>query len=173
MCVCVCVCVCACTHAQSLQSCLFVTPWIIHGILWARILEHVAMPSYRGSSRSRDWTPVSYGACIGRRVLYLQSNLESPGSGGTFIQIILMPSPRQHSHVRSYPSLFLPPFCPREPFIPFVYIGAPGESMSPGNTMQREGILHVPFSNHTSLESLIRTTFMCILIGIPWKQQQR
>ena len=30
-----------------------------------------------------------------------------------------------------------------------------------------------PFSNHTSLESLVRTTFVwCILIGIPWKEQQ-
>ena len=39
--------------------------------------------------------------------------------------------------------------------------------------IQRDGILRAPFSNHTSLESLIRTTFVwCILIGIPWKEQQ-
>ena len=31
----------------------------IHGILWARILEWVAMPSSRGSSRPRDQTQVS------------------------------------------------------------------------------------------------------------------
>ena len=130
--VCVCVCVCALSHFSHVW--LFVTPWTIHGILQARILEWVTMPSYRGSSRPRDWSPISYGFCIGRRVLYHQSNLESPGSGGAFIQIILLPYPRQHSHVRSYPNLFLSPFCPREPFIPCLCIGAPGESTGPGNT---------------------------------------
>ena len=35
----------------------------VHGILQARILEWVAMPSSRGSSRPRDWTQVS---CIAR-----------------------------------------------------------------------------------------------------------
>ena len=39
----------------------------VHGILRARILEWVAMPSSRASSRPRDQTHVS---CIGRRVLY-------------------------------------------------------------------------------------------------------
>ena len=36
-------------------------PWgaSVHGILQARILEWVAMPSFRGSSRSRDWTCIS------------------------------------------------------------------------------------------------------------------
>ena len=32
----------------------------VHGIFLARILEWVAMPSSRGSSRPRDWTHVSY-----------------------------------------------------------------------------------------------------------------
>ena len=40
------------------------------GILQARILEWVAMPSSRGSSRPRDPTFVSYISCIGRQVLY-------------------------------------------------------------------------------------------------------
>ena len=31
----------------------------VHGILQARILEWVAMPSSRGSSQARDWTQVS------------------------------------------------------------------------------------------------------------------
>ena len=31
----------------------------VHGIFLARMLEGVAMPSSRGSSRSRNWTPVS------------------------------------------------------------------------------------------------------------------
>ena len=46
---------------------LFVIPWTVglpgssvRGILQARILEWVAMPSSRGSSQPRDWTQVSY-----------------------------------------------------------------------------------------------------------------
>ena len=42
----------------------------VHGILQARILEWVAMPSFRESSRLRDRTHVSYVSCIDRRVLY-------------------------------------------------------------------------------------------------------
>ena len=42
----------------------------VHGILQTRILEWVAMPSSRGSSRPRDQTHVSYVSCIGRQVLY-------------------------------------------------------------------------------------------------------
>ena len=55
----------------SVVSILFVTPWTIAhqallsmGILQARILDWVAMPSSRGSSRLRDWTQVS---CIAGR----------------------------------------------------------------------------------------------------------
>ena len=39
----------------------------VHGILQARILKWVAMPSSRGSSWPRDWTCIS---CIGRWILY-------------------------------------------------------------------------------------------------------
>ena len=41
----------------------------VHGILQARILEWVATPSFRGSSRPRDRTCISYVSCIGRQVL--------------------------------------------------------------------------------------------------------
>ena len=47
------------------------------GILKARILEWVAMPSSRESSQPRDQTYVSYVSCVGRRVLYLQCHLGS------------------------------------------------------------------------------------------------
>ena len=67
-----------CVSAKSLQSCL--TLWdpmdysssgsSVHGILQARILEWVAMPSSRGSSWPRDQACISYVPCIGRRVLY-------------------------------------------------------------------------------------------------------
>ena len=46
-----------------------------HGILQARTLEWVAMPSSRGSPRSRDWTHISYVSCIDRQFLYLYSPL--------------------------------------------------------------------------------------------------
>ena len=50
----------------------------VHGILQARILERVAMPSSRGSSRSRDWTGISYISCIADRFFYPLSHLGSP-----------------------------------------------------------------------------------------------
>ena len=50
----------------------------VHGILQARILEWVAMPSSRGSSPPRDQTHVSYISCIGRQVLYHKRHLGSP-----------------------------------------------------------------------------------------------
>ena len=40
----------------------------VHGILQARILERVAMPSSRGSALHRDRTYVPYVSCIGRQV---------------------------------------------------------------------------------------------------------
>ena len=67
---------CVCMHAKSLQLCLnLCNPRdcsppgsSVHGILQARILEWVAMPSSRGSSQPRDGTHVSYFSCIGRWV---------------------------------------------------------------------------------------------------------
>ena len=67
-------------HAGCVLSCfsqLFATPWTVAhqaplstGILQARTLEWLAMPSSRTSSRPRDQTRVSYVSCIDRRVLY-------------------------------------------------------------------------------------------------------
>ena len=78
-----------CMHARSLQSCptlcnpMDCSPpgssvWMI---LQARILEWVAMLSSRGSSWPRDWTHVSYVACISRQVLYPSTTWEAPCSG--------------------------------------------------------------------------------------------
>ena len=50
----------------------------IHGILQARILDWVAMPSSKGSSRHRDQTWVSYVPCFGKQILYWQSYKRSP-----------------------------------------------------------------------------------------------
>ena len=70
-------------HAKLLQSCLTLCGPMdcslpgssVHGILQTRILEWVAMPSSRGSSRPMDWTPVS---STGRRILYHYCSLGSP-----------------------------------------------------------------------------------------------
>ena len=50
----------------------------VHGILLARILEWVAVPSSKGSSRPRDRTRVSYVFCTRRRALYRWCHLGSP-----------------------------------------------------------------------------------------------
>ena len=65
-------------HAKSLQSSLTLCDPMdysrpgssVHGILQARILEWVAMPSSRKSAQPRDWNHLSYLSCIGRQVLY-------------------------------------------------------------------------------------------------------
>ena len=71
---------------------LFVTPWTVArqaplsmGILQARILEWVAMPSSRGSSRPRDQTHMSYISCIGRRVLYHWRQTGRPQVAGPLV----------------------------------------------------------------------------------------
>ena len=59
---------CSAVHANSLQSCPTLCDPMdcslpissVHGILWARILKWVAMPSSRGSSQPRDQTHISY-----------------------------------------------------------------------------------------------------------------
>ena len=69
------VCVCVLSRfssVQSLQSCPNLCDPIdcslpgssVHGILQARVLEWVATPSSRGSSRPRDRTLASFGSCV-------------------------------------------------------------------------------------------------------------
>ena len=67
-CVYKCIYVYACIHAKSLQSCLTLCDPMdcslpsssVHGILQARVLEWVAVPVSRGSSRPRDQTLICY-----------------------------------------------------------------------------------------------------------------
>ena len=67
----------------------------VHGILQARILEWVAMPSSRGSCQPRDRTCVCYVTCIGRWVLY---HLGSP------IRTVT------RTHIHGFPSVLVSPF---------------------------------------------------------------
>ena len=79
----VCACVCVCTWVKSLQSCLtlYITMYYslpgssVLGILQARVVEWVAMPSSRGTSWPRDLTLVS---CFNRWVLDYKHHLGSP-----------------------------------------------------------------------------------------------
>ena len=59
-------------HAHALCNCMdrSTSVFSVRGILKAEILEWVAMPSSRVSSRPKDQTRVSYVSCIGRCVLY-------------------------------------------------------------------------------------------------------
>ena len=65
-------------HAKLLQLCLTLCAPMdcsppgssVHGILKARTLEWVAMPSSKVCSWPRDWTCISYVSCIGKQVLY-------------------------------------------------------------------------------------------------------
>ena len=91
-------CVCIYTEylfAKSLQSCP--TLWdpvdcslpasSVHGILQARILEWVAMPSFRESYRPRDWTHVSCISCIGRWLLYHPGSPHTYFNGGQYFAL--------------------------------------------------------------------------------------
>ena len=72
-------------HAKSLQSCLTLCDPMdcsqpdscVHGILWVRILEWIAISYSRGSSQPKDWTHVSCVSCIGRQILYYCTTWEA------------------------------------------------------------------------------------------------
>ena len=71
----------------------------IHGILQARILDCVAMPSSRGSSQARDQNCVSYISCFVSWVPYYQRHLESPilYNSSSLIYIIAWDSPYEQN----------------------------------------------------------------------------
>ena len=85
----------ACVHAESLRHVrLFVTPWTVAcqaalslGILQAKVLEWVAMPSSRGCSWPRDWTCISYVSSLAGGFFTTSSIWEAPGA--TLEEVIL------------------------------------------------------------------------------------
>ena len=58
----------------------------VHGILQARIMEWVAMPFSKGSSRLRDRSCVSDVSYLGRQVLYHYHHLGSPAAAAKSLQ---------------------------------------------------------------------------------------
>ena len=100
------------SEVEVAQSCLtFVIPWTVAcqaplsmGILQARMLEGVAVPSFRGSSQSRDQTQVF---CIAGRI-FIINHQGSPGGlciiivseslvQGSAFQPEVALSPRRHA----------------------------------------------------------------------------
>ena len=85
-----------CVHAKSLQSSTALCNTMdyslpgssVHGILQARILERVAMPSSRGSSRPRDRTQVSCVSCPGRQVLTTSAAWEAHSNLSKFTGLV-------------------------------------------------------------------------------------
>ena len=59
-----------------------------HGILQARLLEWVTMPSSRGSSQPRDWTCVSDIPCTSRQIPYHCATWETQASQYTSITLL-------------------------------------------------------------------------------------
>ena len=82
-----CVCVCVRAHTQLIQSCPTLCDTLdcppgssVHGILQARILEWVAMPSSRRSAQPTGWTHVSYVSCIAGRFFTHWATWKAPPS---------------------------------------------------------------------------------------------
>ena len=75
---------CACIFNYISPVLPSVTVWTelpgfsVHGILQARTLEWVAIPSSRGSSQPRDPIYISHVFCIGRLILYPLNHLGNP-----------------------------------------------------------------------------------------------
>ena len=75
-----------CLSAKSFQLCLILcnpmdySPPVssVHRLLQAKILEWIAIPLSRGSSRSKNWTHVSSVSCFGMQILCHQHHLGSP-----------------------------------------------------------------------------------------------
>ena len=75
-----------CMHAKLLQLCLTQCDPMnsslpgssVHGILQARVLELVAMPFSRGSSRCKNRIQGSYVFCIGRQFFPISATWKAP-----------------------------------------------------------------------------------------------
>ena len=106
-------------HAQSLQSCPARCDLMncslpgpsVHGLLQARILEWVAMPSSRDSSWPRYWNCVSCIFCIAGGFFYHWATWEAPFYLGIFIYTCPFPKSSQDFLLLIFPATahILPP----------------------------------------------------------------
>ena len=89
---CMCMCICA-------QSCLALCNRMdysppgssVHGVSQARILELVAISSFRGSSQSNDGIRISCISCIGKRILHHYTTWEALNKGEQLTKVELEP----------------------------------------------------------------------------------
>ena len=89
----------------------------VRGIFQTRILEWVAMPSSRGSSRSRDGTGVSCVSCIGRRSLYHHATWEATFCMYVCVCIYMCVYTWHHPTEGISPSTLFPGFLDRISFL--------------------------------------------------------
>jgi len=94
------------SHVQIFETPMDYSPpgSSVHGMLQARILTWVAMPSSPGSSWPSDWTCVSYISCTGKRVLYCYCHLLLLLLLSRFSRIRLCATPKTAAH-QAPPSL--------------------------------------------------------------------
>ena len=88
-----CVCILSRVWLCNLMDCSPLD-YSVHGIFQARILDWVAISSFRGSSQSRDWTRVSCVSCIGRQILYCWAFTTEPRGKPRLTHINGLLSPR-------------------------------------------------------------------------------
>ena len=124
-----------CVHAKSLQSCLILcdpmdcTPpgSSVHGILQARILEWVAIPSSKGSSRPTDRTCSS---CVAGRFHTTWATGEAPELSGTSTFIYLFIYFYFFNFIfKFYNIVLVLPYIEMNP--PQVYMGSPSWTLLP------------------------------------------
>ena len=77
----------------------------VNGIFQAKIPEHIAVSSSRGSSRPRNWTCVS---CIGRQILYHYVNWEAKLNHKSHCSIPVYHTNENKSYFKQYGHYFLP-----------------------------------------------------------------
>ena len=93
----------------------------VHGILQARVLEWVTVPSSRGIFSTQGWNGFSCVSCIGKRVFYHQCHLgacivlsvcQNPYSEAStafrimskFLNLTRSETPHQQSHLSLFPA---------------------------------------------------------------------
>ena len=157
-------CVYACVCAHLLQSrwtlCNLMDCGLlgssVHGILQARILECIAMPSSKGSSWPRNWTRISYVSCIGRWVLYHWSHQEA----------LYMPSVQFSSVAQSCPTLCNPtnsstPGLPVHHQLPEstqTHVHQVGDAIQPSHPLSSPSLPALNLSQHQGLSQWVSSS---------------
>ena len=168
-----CVYVCACALGHFSHVWLSVTPWTVHGILQAEHWSGLPCPP-PGDLLNPGIEPLSLMApALAGGFFTTRTTWKAQGVVVLLFKLFYCLTPGLTHTWEVIPTSFCPLSAQGNPSYLSRALELQLRAWAQETQMQREGILHVPFNNHTSLQSLIRTTFVwCILIGIPWKEQQ-